>query len=459
MPRARLTPSEARKSRSGRQARRSRRQGFPSRRSRHVERQEQLPHPHRRLQHRQTALLPHRSARHPEQPQSLWTFSTHRFVAASVKAQSTVAAHHELVATKHRHLESNASHVEPLQDQTLFARHNQQRWQEPAGWSFEPCVGFFDTPEMSTEPAAVTVLQNRPAALPRPHRRARASSRNQGQGGRRAAQAARCLPRQARAGQSGRGDGPALRLHACAVWLSDRAAQSRGRGGDHRGEHRPEPGRGASASIQACLVRHPHRVPLCGGTIWGLAKQGAVCKPCGYTVHQKCEIKVPAECKAAPASEAPRVSASLSRSNRSSAILSPARPAATPARAEAQRPMGSVLYAFEASSPFELSVTEGEQVELLEDDVDATGWIKVRAGAEREGLVPTTYCEFGAQDEMGDARSAQDAGHSVQMGAAQGCGQFVKAVFDYTAQGADEHSLTTGEQIEITTTGFSYADG
>ncbi|ETS61294.1 hypothetical protein PaG_05261 [Moesziomyces aphidis] len=391
--------------------------------------------------------------------QSLWTFSTQRFVAASVKAQSTVAAHHELVATKHRHLESNASHVEPLQDQTLFAQHNQQRWQEPAGWSFEPCVGFFDTPEMSTEPAAVTVLQNRllrcrdRIAELEPLAETKAKEVD---GLHKLRDAYQDKP------ELGNPDevmdqlfdstralfGFQIELHNLEAEVETIVASI----GQNQGEARPHRFKPASFGI-------PTACHFCGGTIWGLAKQGAVCKPCGYTVHQKCEIKVPAECKAAPASEAPRVSASLSRSNRSSAILSPARPVATPARAEAQRPMGSVLYAFEASSPFELSVTEGEQVELLEDDVDATGWIKVRAGAAREGLVPTTYCEFGAQDETGDARSAQDAGHSVQMGAAQGCGQFVKAVFDYTAQGADEHSLTTGEQIEITTTGFSYADG
>lgn len=422
--------------------------------------------------------------------QSLWTLSTHRFAASTAKAQSTVAAHHELVAKKHRDLETKASDVDPTQDQKLFAEHNQQRWQEPTGWSFEPCVGFFDTAEMSTEPSAVTFLQNR---LIRCRNRIVEleplvdAKSNEVHGLR--------ILRDAYQEQQDLGNpdevmdnlfeatrtlfGFEIELHNLHAEVDTIVANI----GANQGQARPHRFKPASFGI-------PTTCHFCGDKIWGLAKQGSVCKPCGYTVHQKCEMKVPAECKAAPGgdvaagAENTRSSGTFSRSNRSSAIITggkpdrsslsaTATPSSTAPRANqldhatgsaTQGPKGKVLYSFDASSPFELSVTEGEQVELLEDDLDGTGWIKVRADAGGEGLVPTSYCVFGnGSENAGSMAIVQDTGYNGGggggVGAAQGCGQFVKALYDYAAQGNDEHSLSVGEQIELTATGFSYADG
>ena len=417
--------------------------------------------------------------------QSLWTLSTHRFAAATAQAQSSVAAHHELVAKKHRDLEAKASHVDATQDQKLFAEHNQQRWQEPSGWSFEPCVGFFDTSEMSTEPSAVTFLQNRlihckiRIAELEPLVEAKAKEVD---GLRRLCDAYQEQQ------DLGNPDevmdnlfeatralfGFEIELHNLHAEVDTIVASI----GENQGQARPHRFKPASFGI-------PTSCHFCGEKIWGLAKQGSVCKPCGYTVHQKCQMKVPAECKAAPSggvaadTGSPRPSATFSRSNRSSAFLgndslersaSSATATSSSPRSQAQQldhatrsatsgPGGKVMYSFEASSPFELSVTEGEQVELLEDDVDSTGWIKVCAGAGREGLVPTSYCEFGGEAANTAAATPDSERNAAGGGLPQGCGQFVKALYDYTAQGSDEHSLSVGEQIELTTTGFSYADG
>ncbi|SPO22896.1 related to BZZ1 - Myo3/5p-Bee1p-Vrp1p actin assembly complex component [Ustilago trichophora] len=422
--------------------------------------------------------------------QSLWTLSTHRFSASTAKAQSTVAAHHELVAKKHRGLETKASDVDPTQDQKLFAEHNQQRWQEPTGWSFEPCVGFFDTADMSTEPSAVTFLQNRlircrnriteleplvDAKMNEVHglRNLRDAYQEQQDLGNpdevmdNLFEATRTL------------FGFEIELHNLHAEVDTIVANI----GANQGQARPHRFKPASFGI-------PTTCHLCGDKIWGLAKQGSVCKPCGYTVHQKCEMKVPAECKAAPGggvaagAENTHSSGTFSRSNRSSAIITGGKPdisslsaTATPSSSApranqldhatgsaTQGPKGKVIYSFDASSPFELSVTEGEQVELLEDDLDGTGWIKVRADAGGEGLVPTSYCLFGnGSKNAGSMAIVQDAGYIGGGGgggeAVQGCGQFVKALYDYAAQGNDEHSLSVGEQIELTATGFSYADG
>ncbi|TKY85284.1 hypothetical protein EX895_006364 [Sporisorium graminicola] len=420
--------------------------------------------------------------------QSLWTLSTRRFAASTAKAQSTVAAHYELVARKHRDLEAKASNVDPARDQNLFAEHNRQRWQEPAGWTFEPCIGFFDTSEMSTEPSAVTFLQNR---LLRCRSRIaelkpliEAKSKEVG--------GLQNL-RDAYEKQQDLGNPDEVMDHlfeatrtlfGFEIELYDLEAEVDtiiANIGENQGQARPHRFKPASFGI-------PTTCHFCGDKIWGLSKQGSVCKPCGYTVHQKCEMKVPAECKAAPGggiaaggTDSPRASGTFSRSSRSSAVLSDskldrststARAPAASSRLSAvepqtsasstQGPTGSVMFAFEASSPFELSVAEGEQVELLEDDVDGNGWIKVRAGAGREGLVPTSYCDFEGGSAAATAAVQQSTGYSsaeADTAAAQGCGLFVQALYDYAAQGDDEHSISVGEPIELTATGMSYADG
>ncbi|SAM74884.1 related to BZZ1-Myo3/5p-Bee1p-Vrp1p actin assembly complex component [Ustilago bromivora] len=404
--------------------------------------------------------------------QSLWTLSTHRFALATSKAQSAIAAHHELVAKKHHGLEARASTVDPTKDQKLFAVHNQQRWQEPSGWSFEPCVGFFDTAEVSTEPSAVTFLQNRllrcrcRIAELEPLVEAKAKEVDGLNKLRDTYQKQQELGNPDEVMNDLFESTRALfgfeielhNLHAEVETIIATIGQNQGRARPHR--FKP-----ASFGI-------PTSCHYCGDKIWGLASKGSVCRPCGYTVHQKCEMKVPAECKAAPSAGgpgSPRASSTFSRPNRSSALLSgglgrsnstatsaAALSSAAPAMSQSTT-TGKVAFAFEASSPHELSLAEGEKVELLEDDVDGTGWIKVRAGS-REGLVPTSYCEFGDSPAAASITATQDTGY-VPTSVAQGSGQFVKALYEYTAQGADEHSLTEGEQIELSVTGFSYADG
>lgn len=403
--------------------------------------------------------------------QSLWTLSTNQFAASAAKAQSTMAAHHELVAKKHRDLEARSSTVDPIQDQSLFAQHNQQRWQEPSGWSFEPCVGFFDTSEMSLEPSAITFLQNR---LLRCRNRIAeleplAEAKSKEVDGLRKLSVA--YEKQHDLGNPDEVMDnlfEAIRtLFSFEIELHDLEAEVDtivAKIGSNQGQERPHRFKPASFGI-------PTKCDFCGDKIWGLASKGSVCKPCGYTVHQKCEMKVPAECKAAPGggvaggTNSPRASESLSRSNRSSAVFAGSKldrsgSTARPASTIQTGPTGKVVFAFDASSPFELTVAEGESVELLEDDLDGNGWIKVRAGAGREGLVPTSYCQF--DDPAGGTQAAPlDMGYNGAKAAAtpQGCGLFVKALYDYTAQGGDEHSLTLDEQIELTATGMSYADG
>jgi len=103
-----------------------------------------------------------------------------------------------------------------------------------------------------------------------------------------------------------------------------------------------------------------------------------------------------------------------------------------------------VLYNYEPTSPFELGVTEGTQVQVLEDD-DGTGWVKVADEHGNRGLLPASYIEIVHDNET-------QPPNTVQQNPAQslGSGMFVVGVYSYTAQSNDEIDVYVGQQIELT---------
>lgn len=95
---------------------------------------------------------------------------------------------------------------------------------------------------------------------------------------------------------------------------------------------------------------------------------------------------------------------------------------------------------------------EGDAIELIEDDSDDCGWIKVRSGS-RSGLVPTAYCDFG--NSQGESLATEE----TETSPALGCGKFVQAMYDYAAADSEELSLMEGERIELTSLGYEFGEG
>ncbi|KAG8969201.1 hypothetical protein FRC03_004154 [Tulasnella sp. 419] len=114
-------------------------------------------------------------------------------------------------------------------------------------------------------------------------------------------------------------------------------------------------------------------------------------------------------------------------------------------------PTATVLFDFGASSPFEVTVSEGDTVNVLEPD-DGSGWVKVSNPNGSSGLVPATYIQL--DDPNGSANESTFATKSTP-----GSGRFVKGIYAYTAQGDDEIDVVLGAKIELTDVGESYADG
>lgn len=71
-----------------------------------------------------------------------------------------------------------------------------------------------------------------------------------------------------------------------------------------------------------------------------------------------------------------------------------------------------MVFEYAATSPYELSIGEGETVKVLEED-DGSGWIKVAKNSGKKGLVPASYVEVVGLGEKPNATPRA----SVQYGA------------------------------------------
>ncbi|KAI1331720.1 hypothetical protein F5Y16DRAFT_359083 [Xylariaceae sp. FL0255] len=130
---------------------------------------------------------------------------------------------------------------------------------------------------------------------------------------------------------------------------------------------------------------------------------------------------------------------------------------------------GKMLYTFEANGEGELSVSDGQEVTIVDTD-DGSGWVKIRSGF-KEGIVPATYLEISAAPIV-----PQDTGSSTNRpgstysnsGSSVGGGPVVKkkgpavaprrgakklkyviALYDYTAQSETEHTMSEGERFVL----------
>jgi len=180
------------------------------------------------------------------------------------------------------------------------------------------------------------------------------------------------------------------------------------------------------------------------------------------SVHSKCELKVPAECKGSSGgSKRPTLSVgriATRRSTGSSAATTPTAlsfvqpDAVTPVKDS--YPSARVVFDFSPTSPSELAVSEGTTVHVLEPD-DGSGWVKVADNRGGKGLVPASYVEFTKEAES-------PFSSPVRSRPGQGSRKRVRGLYNYKAQGSDELGIAEGELIELTggsNGGQNYADG
>lgn len=248
--------------------------------------------------------------------QFLLALSNNRLMNSLTKAYGVLETHHQELGASFGGLITTAENgFKPEVDQKEFIEANRKKWEEPRDWEFEPCVGFFDNPDPSVSESSKVFLQNKLLRARKKLRELKPLVETK----RREIAGLENL-REAYERQEGLGDGDEVmevssknerrvkrnvelnfssllqqNLLDCSrqllshqtmiVLLETEVECIISAIGDDEGEARPHRFKPASFTI-------PTTCNFCEGTIWGIAKQGFVCKPCGYTVHSKCEMKV-----------------------------------------------------------------------------------------------------------------------------------------------------------------------
>ncbi|KAJ4481967.1 hypothetical protein J3R30DRAFT_3455533 [Lentinula aciculospora] len=390
------------------------------------------------------------------QLQDIQTRLVNKFTKVLLHAQALQISHLDVLKNRLAGNEARLHEVNPSKDENLYIEYNIRPFSAPSDWNFEPCANFYDTGEMSVESDSKTVLQNR-------LRRSRGKleelkpvidtkQREYDQLGKLAV---------AYDGDHSLGnvedisdkyletDHSMIFFRTSECILNTEIDTIVKVIGDDVGAQQPHNFKSSSFSI-------PTTCGYCKTSIWGLSKQGKTCKICNLSVHAKCELKVPADCQrgGGVSRHASRLSMSTSNTSRMSIpgttvptqLSTPSASAFVHSAPKEEEfySTAKVLFDFTATSEFELSVSEGSTVTVIEHD-DGSGWVKVRDGSG-DGLVPASYLEHGT----GPASSEQ------------GSGRHVKALYVYEARGSDELSLRDGELIELSSgpsSGQHYGEG
>lgn len=390
------------------------------------------------------------------------------FVGVMTEAQNIQLSHQDTLKDRLATVSAALAKVQPDKDQALFVESNIRPFSLPDDWVFEPCSNYYDTGDICIDSAPKVFLQNKLARSRAKLRELDPALEKQ----RTDAEKYRVmLTAYATDNTSGdMGDAmnsyldtihevTALSTSAC-VLNSEINTIADVLGGDEGGSS-PHVFKSSAFSI-------PTTCGYCKVSIWGLSKQGKTCKSCGFSVHSKCELNVPAECSNVHGNYKP---SEILQSPSSAVSISESRSSVSTSSRETPKPSSSVapnasphveevirlaraIFDFAASSSFELNVTEGAVVRVLEED-DGSGWVKVADSDGEKGLVPATYLEDASEWPL-------EKSEPSQQNSQQASGIYVRALYDYRAQEPEELTINEGDFVELssgTNGGQNYADG
>ncbi|OBA19881.1 FCH-domain-containing protein [Metschnikowia bicuspidata var. bicuspidata NRRL YB-4993] len=100
-------------------------------------------------------------------------------------------------------------------------------------------------------------------------------------------------------------------------------------------------------------------------------------------------------------------------------------------------------YAYEATGDDELTVSQGEELAIVEED-DGLGWTLVKSSAGQSGLVPTSYLQINYVED-----NAKKTGPSVAPKRGAKRVQYVEALYDFNGDESNELSFQAGDRIVL----------
>ncbi|KAM5171189.1 F-BAR and double SH3 domains protein 1 isoform 2-T2 [Mantella aurantiaca] len=115
-----------------------------------------------------------------------------------------------------------------------------------------------------------------------------------------------------------------------------------------------------------------------------------------------------------------------------------------------------VLYSYKAAQPDELSITQGEVLEVIEDG-DVEEWVKARNKSGQVGYVPEKYINFIKQSAAHSMEAEQDRGLTTEKSFsaiarlewADAGVSLARALYDYEGQSEEELSFPEGSIIQV----------
>ncbi|KAI9140317.1 hypothetical protein BKA69DRAFT_515846 [Paraphysoderma sedebokerense] len=226
----------------------------------------------------------------------------------------------ELVTTQQtqthiQNLQGVVTKINPKEDTSLFIGVNKHEWHEPSDFAFEPTGLWRDTGDMITDDYCKIVLQNSHGKL----LKKRADVSNEITAKTKEIEAVEKLM-DAYKKNTSLGEYEDVKEHLLDGLRHISTCQT----AKSRYESQISTIVAAIGDDSANQKRHdfrptsfalPASCESCQTKIWGLSKQGLVCKDCGYTCHQKCEMKVPPNCSSGPRPHSKVGSSALDLSN------------------------------------------------------------------------------------------------------------------------------------------------
>lgn len=216
---------------------------------------------------------------------AIWT------LAAELE-KATLAQGNEQVS----HILSEIPRNEPRLDSMMFMRHNTAHWQEPLDMQFEPSPVWHDEPTMVIDEPAKVFLRNLQSKSKSQMKELKAEAEKK----RREVENAKKVRQSIRDGTDKRDEVEIVRAMFALqedLHLLDRKRLTGEIEVSTVSSVVGDLSLGAkNHNFRAQTFKIPTNCDLCGERIWGLSAKGFDCRDCGYTCHNKCEMKVPAEC-------------------------------------------------------------------------------------------------------------------------------------------------------------------
>ncbi|KAF7314469.1 hypothetical protein MKEN_00919900 [Mycena kentingensis (nom. inval.)] len=391
-----------------------------------------------------------------------------RFAKILGHAQTIQLTHLDALKDRVVRAEKALGDVNPAKDQALFIEHNLRPFAVPGDWKFEPCAIYHDTDAMNIEPTPKVFLQNK---LSRARAKLNeldpvlvAKRRDQDQllDVFMAYEADSSLGDPADVGETYLDTNHQVIAYATSECvLNTEIAVISAAIGDDEGDQRPHSFKSSSFSIptqcgycKALVDMGPGEAGQDVPRLWAIGAfkmraQGTSRLSCGaWTQYGQFDL----EERVADFPQRRGVPVIHSRGAPGGAAIVPTPSAfaqsfaAEDTDTETTYQSARVVFDFSPTSEFELAVAEGATVHVVEPD-DGSGWVKVSDG-QNAGLVPASYVEY-----------MDAAGSSTAPRSEEGSGEFVRALYAYTAQGSDEIGLSEGEMVELSSVGKQYGDG